>query len=358
MPDSHDIAARKADHLALARTGDVGFVQKTALWEAVEFVHDALPEIAVSEVDVRADWLGRTLRAPLVIAAMTGGTDEARAVNRDLAAAAEAHGIGFCFGSQRPLLTRDIHAGYRVRTVAPTALVVGNLGVVQAAATPTARLEELVAFSGANALAIHLNPGQEMAQPGGDRDFRGGIEAIRRIVAELSVPVVVKETGCGISANVGARLAAAGVRWVDTGGAGGTSWVAVEMHRADADLRATAARFRDWGIPTAASVAGLAGLPVEVCATGGIFSGLDAAKALALGASCVGVARPLLQAQARGPEELDRAIVQILDELRTAMVLTGCRSLADLRALPLVVGEPLLRWLPPAHPLRKRTPGG
>ena len=219
MPDPHDIAARKADHLALCTDGDVGFVQKTALWDQVELVHDALPELAVDEVDLSVDWLGKRLRAPLIIAAMTGGTARAEAINRDLAAAAEAHGIGFGFGSQRPLLSRGIEAGYRVRDVAPTALVIGNLGVVQAGAVPTARLRELCAFSGADALALHLNPGQEMAQPEGDRDFRGALDTIRRVVSELGLPVLVKETGCGLSRRVGQRLVDAGVRWVDTGGA-------------------------------------------------------------------------------------------------------------------------------------------
>lgn len=357
MPDPHDIASRKADHLALATSGDVGFVTKTALWEHVELVHEALPELSLAEVDLRVDWLGKTLRAPLVIAAMTGGTAKAEGINRDLAAAAEAHGIGFCFGSQRPLLSRGIETGYRVRDIAPTALVVGNIGVVQAGAVSAARLRELLAFCGADALAIHLNPGQEMAQPEGDRDFRGGLATIRRVVAELGAPVVVKETGCGISRSLGQRLMAAGVRWIDTGGAGGTSWVAVEMHRANPEERALAARFRDWGIPTAASVAGLAGLEVAVCATGGVASGLEAAKALALGATCVGVARPLLQARERGVDALDRAIVALIAELRTAMVLTGCANVAALRSTPLVLGEPLLRWIPAASAVRARLVG-
>lgn len=358
MPAPPDIASRKADHLALATSGDVGFVHKTALWEEVDFLHDALPELAVDEIDLQVDWLGKRLRAPFVIAAMTGGTPAAEAINRDLAAAAEAHGIGFCFGSQRPLLTRGIEAGYRVRDVAPSALVVGNIGVVQAGAVPTQRLKDLLAFSGADALAIHLNPGQEMAQPEGDRDFRGGLSTIQRIIGEIGVPVLVKETGCGISRAAGERLARIGVKWIDAGGAGGTSWIAVEMHRAHDEERSVAERFRDWGIPTAACVAGLGGLGPALCATGGVANGLDAAKALALGSTCVGVARPLLQARARGPAHLDRAILDLVGELRTAMLLTGCRTVSDLHALPLVLGERLLRWVPKAAPVRARTVGG
>jgi isopentenyl-diphosphate delta-isomerase len=355
VPAPPDITARKADHLALATEGDVGFVTKSAGWEHLDFVHHALPELHADELDLGVEWLGKRLRAPLVIAAMTGGTPRAEAINQALAAAAEAHGIGFCFGSQRPLLSRGITDGYRVRDVAPTALVVGNIGVVQAAAVPTERLRALCTFSGADALAIHLNAGQELAQPGGDRDFRGGVDTIRRVVAELGLPVMVKETGCGLSREAGERLVSAGVTAVDTGGAGGTSWVAVEMHRAEADQRALAERFRDWGIPTAASVASLDGLPLSICATGGVANGLDAAKAIALGASCVGVARPLLQAHARGA--LDEAIVALLAELRTAMLLLGVRTVAELQRVPLVMAEPLRRWLPPAAPVRRRLYG-
>lgn len=344
MPEPHDISARKADHLALCETGDVGFVGKSTLFEDVELVHDALPELHADEVDTSCVVLGKSLRAPLLIAAMTGGTDQAEAVNRRLAAAAERHGIGFCFGSQRPLL-RGHEAGYRVRDLAPNALIVGNIGVVQAAQTPTARLRELVEFSGADALAIHLNPAQEMAQPGGDRDFRGGLDAIARIVTEIGVPVLVKETGAGISRRVAERLVSAGVRWIDTGGAGGTSWVAVEMHRAQAEQKAIAARFRDWGIPTAACILRLSGVGASILATGGVADGVDVAKAIALGATAAGMARPLLKAQARGEAALDAAIVQIVSELRTAMVLTGSANLGALASADRTLGTRLRAWI-------------
>ena len=344
MPDSTDISARKSDHLVLCETGDVGFVNKSTLFEDVELMHDALPELHADQVDTTCEVLGKRLRAPLLIAAMTGGTPEAETVNRRLAAAAERHGIGFCFGSQRPLL-RGQHAGYRVRDLAPFALVVGNIGVVQAAATSTQQLRELVQFSGADALAIHLNPAQEMAQPGGDRDFRGGLDTIRRVVEEIGVPVLVKETGAGISRPVGERLVAVGVRWIDAGGAGGTSWVAVEMHRAVDAQKALAARFRDWGIPTAAAVLGLRGVGASVIATGGVSDGLDVAKAIALGATAAGMARPLLKAQAAGEDALDAAITLVLAELRAAMVLTGSADLVALSGAKRVLGGRISGWV-------------
>ncbi|MEN9786645.1 MAG: hypothetical protein RLZZ299_1909 [Pseudomonadota bacterium] len=346
---------RKDDHVALCRDGDrVAFRERTTLLEEVQLVHDALPELGLAEVDLRASFAGRVLRAPLVIAAMTGGTPQASAINRDLAAAAERHGLAFAFGSQRPLLTRGIRDGYDIRDVAPTALVLGNIGVVQARETPTAALRGMLEETRADALCVHLNPAMELVQPGGDSDFRGGLDTIRRLVEELDRTVIVKETGCGLSRGVAERLVAVGVTHVDVSGAGGTSWVGVETERAGGRQAALGARFWDWGIPTAASVAALSDLPLRICATGGVRDGLDGACALALGAHVVGVARGLLQAQAQGPDVLDDAIVAFLDALRTAHVLTGARDGDALRRVPLVLGPTLRRWIPAAHPLHAR----
>ncbi len=336
------IASRKADHIALCVDGDVGFEHKTNLFEDIELEHDALPELDMDEIDLSTTFALVRLRAPLIIAAMTGGTADADRINRELAAAAQHFGLGFGFGSQRPLLMRGIRDGYFIRDVAPDALVLGNIGVVQARETPTARLRELIDQTGCDALCVHLNPAMEVIQPGGDRDFRGGLDTIRRLVGELGKPIIVKETGCGLSRRVGERLLGAGVTHVDTSGAGGTSWVAVEAARAKDGQRALGERFLDWGITTAASVAQLRGLGLTVCATGGISNGLEIAKALALGATCAGVARPLLQAQARG--ELHAAIQALLDELRVACLLTGAGSVRDLADVPRRVGARLAGW--------------
>jgi len=356
MPDPKqpDIAARKADHIALCITDEVKFQAKTTLLEEVELVHDALPDFGLDEVDLTTHFAGKTLRAPLFIAAMTGGTEKAEAINRDLATVAEAFGIGLCFGSQRPLLVRGIRHGYFVRDVAPTIPVFGNIGVVQARETPTARLAEMLYECGADALCVHLNPAMEVVQPEGDRDFRGGLETIRRLVAELPQTVVVKETGCGLSRAVGERLVAAGVRWVDVSGAGGTSWVGVEARRAAAGQRALGDRYWDWGIPTAASVAQLADLGLGIIATGGVADGLAAARALALGATAAGIARPFLQAQARGIEPLRDAVTQVIEEIRLAHLLTGARDGDALRRAPLLVGDRLLKWIPRGTSLRER----
>ncbi len=300
------VGRRKADHLALCATDDVAFRTKTTLFEQVRFLHDALPDLDEGALNVSCTIFGKTLRAPLVIAAMTGGTEEAAAINRELASVAEERGLAFGLGSQRAMLVHaEARASYDVRDVAPTALVLGNLGVVQARACSSAQIASLARSVGADALCIHLNPAMELVQPEGDRDFTGGLETIARLVRELPIPVIVKETGCGLSRSVGARLASVGVRHVDTSGAGGTSWVAVETKRAEAALdqegRALGEALWDWGIPTAASVAMLAPLGFEtLVATGGVATGLDVARAIALGATAVGVARPMLKALRTG----------------------------------------------------------
>ncbi len=352
------ISVRKADHLDLCTHGDVAFRSKSTLFEDISFVHDALPELAVSDIDLSSQFAGRPLRAPVVIAAMTGGVDRAEAINRDLASVAEELGIGFAFGSQRPLLVRGIREGYRVRDVAPNALVLGNIGVVQAAVTPTAALQDLVHQSGADALVVHLNPAMEVVQPEGDDDFRRGLDTIARLVAELTCPVVVKETGCGLSRKVGQRLVSLGVKWVDTSGAGGTSWVAVEANRASGQQRALGEAFWDWGIPTAASVAQLSGLGLGICATGGLSNGLEVAKAIALGASCGGIARTFLQAHAEGGRDAVRDIaLRIIQEIRIVCLLTGSRDISALQSAPLVLGGGIARWIPRASPAAAHLQG-
>ena len=353
-----DISARKADHLDLCATDDVAFRTKTTLLEQVELVHDALPELAVSEVDLSTPFVGRTLRAPVVIAAMTGGVDRAEAINRELASVAEELGIAFGFGSMRPLLEHGIRAGYDVRADAPNATLLGNIGVVQAAKASTQQLSDLVGSTDCNALCVHLNPAMEVVQPEGDNDFRHGLDTITRLVEGLPVPVIVKETGCGLSRKVGERLVARGVRWVDVSGAGGTSWVAVEALRARARTQALGQLYWDWGIPTAASVAQLDGLGLGIVATGGLRNGLDVARALALGATAGGLARNLLKAWNEGGREgALKAGAELIEEVRIACLLTGSPTPAHLREQPVVLGPDLRRWVPRNSALAGRQLG-
>jgi isopentenyl-diphosphate delta-isomerase len=357
------IGQRKADHLALCADEDVGFREASTLLECVRLVHDALPDLHADEIDPSVTLFGKRLRAPIVIASMTGGTDEAGRINRELASIAEERGYGFGLGSQRAMHVRPgTTDSFRVRDLAPTALILGNVGVVQARSMSTPEVKSLVDQVGADALCVHLNPAMELVQPGGDRDFRSGLDTIARLVADSGVPIIVKETGCGLSPAVGRRLRSVGVAHVDVSGAGGTSWVGVETKRAAAAGDQAAQRLGealwDWGVPTAASVALLAPLGFEtIVATGGVGSGLDVARAITLGASAAGLARPVLRALAGGTavggsgvsaSNRARAIAllaSVEDELRAAMLLTQSRDLSALRKAPRVVTGALRPWI-------------
>ncbi|MEN0066458.1 MAG: type 2 isopentenyl-diphosphate Delta-isomerase [Myxococcota bacterium] len=349
------ISQRKAEHLDLCATDEVAFQGKTTLFEEVSLVHEALPEMSVADVDLTTTFLGKTLSAPVMIAAMTGGTERAEAVNQTLAQVADELGLGFGFGSMRPLLEAGIKTGYEVREVAPNALVLGNLGLVQARAASTSQVAAMVADVGCDALAIHLNPAMEVIQPEGDDDFTDGLPTIERYVKELPVPVVVKETGCGLSRRTAKRLIDLGVANVDVSGAGGTSWVGVETLRARARTRRLGELFWDWGVPTAASVAQLSGLGLNVVATGGVKHGLDVARAVALGARLGGLARPFLMAYNEGGYDgVKAAGEELIEELRVACLLSGSRTPSDLATQPVVLGPKLERWVPSDSPLRSR----
>ena len=349
------ISNRKADHIQLCIDGDVGFTHKTTLLDDVEFIHDALPELHVHDIDLSTEFAGKKLRAPLVIAAMTGGVDKAETINTELAQIAEELGIGFAFGSQRPLLQHNITAGYDVRNQAPTTLLLGNIGIVQATQSSTGAIQQMVERSAVDALCVHLNPAMEVVQPEGDKDFRGGMECLERLQKELSIPLVVKETGCGISRTVAERIRNLGIAWVDVSGAGGTSWVAVETHRAQDSQKSLGQRFWDWGIPTAASVVQVSDAGLRSCATGGIQNGLMAAKAIALGASCAGMARVVLQAHNAGGYNGAKVFLQqCIDEIRIAMLLTGSQNISQLQTKPLIISNTLQKWIGKNSSIEKR----
>lgn len=341
-----EIKQRKADHLSLCATDEVAFRGQTTLLECVRLMHQSLPDLALDEIDLGVDLLGKRLRAPIVIAAMTGGHERASEVNRALARIAERRGYAIGLGSQRAMhVVPSTTCTFQVREVAPTALLLGNLGVIQARDMATGVITELLDAVGADALCVHMNPAMEVVQPGGDRDFRGGRDTMARLVRELTVPVVAKETGNGISPQTAGALREAGVRHVDTSGAGGTSWVGVETLRAEGAARDLGEALWDWGVPTAASVRYAVAAGHQTIATGGISSGLDIARAIALGAAAGGIARRVFQAFVRGgEEEAERFLVGVEDELRTVMLLTGARDVAALRSAPRLITGELRDW--------------
>ncbi|MFU8803693.1 MAG: type 2 isopentenyl-diphosphate Delta-isomerase [Bradymonadaceae bacterium] len=360
MADSPKISDRKADHLALCAEQDVEARRKTTLLEEVELLHDSLPELDVESIDLGVEVLGKSLAAPLLITGMTGGADEAQEINRVLAQIAEELGIAFGVGSQRAMLDhKDLKKSYQVRDVAPTILLFGNIGAVQAANLSTAKARDLVGAIEADALCIHLNPGQELIQPEGDRDFRGCLEAITRLHDELDVPVIVKETGCGLSPRTLDKIRSTGVDWVDTSGAGGTTWIGVESMRTDeAPQKTLGALFWDWGIPTAPSIVYARERDFSVIASGGLRDGLDAARAIALGANLCGMALPWLRAAHEGGLDGARAFgASTLSALRTACLLTGSSTIEELRDTPKVLGPKLERWLGKYTAVKGRKPG-
>ncbi len=348
--EKDDLSGRKSDHLDLAISGDVGF-RSSGLLEEVGLVHCSLPEIAVDEIDTRTTVAGLPVRVPILIAGMTGGNQRALLINQQLAEVAQTGGYAIGLGSQRAMiktgkLNEEVATSYQIRALAPDVPILANIGVVQAAESSTELVAEMVAAVDANALCIHLNPAQEMIQPGGDRDFRGGLKAIERLVTSLAVPVIVKETGCGISRKVAERLRSVGVEHLDVSGAGGTSWVGVETRRASGQQKDSGELFWDWGIPTAASLLQVRGAQFRtLIASGGIKTGLDVARAVALGATMAGIARPVLQALDHGgvPEAL-QFLKQVELDLKTALLLTGCRTLADLTSAPRRLGPTLAAW--------------
>lgn len=308
----------------------------TAGFEAYAFSHRALPEIDLAEVDTSLELFGRKLKAPLLISCMTGGTPEATLINRRLARVAAHHGLAMGLGSGRALLESPATLeSFDVRADAPDVLLFANLGAVQLNKGYGAQeCRRLVEMLGADALVLHLNPLQEALQPEGDTCFRGLLAKIADLCAHLSVPVVAKEVGWGIGASDVRALFDAGVAAVDIAGAGGTSWSEVERYRLAQPWRArVAAAFAGWGVPTAqALVEARAIAPAgTLIASGGILSGLDAAKALALGADLVGIAGPFLRAADESLEAALELASEYLETLRTAMFCTGVRSLRELR---------------------------
>ena len=299
-----------------------------------------MPEIDKNEIDLSTSAFGKKLNSPLFITAITGGHPAAKNINKQLAIAAENNGIALGVGSQRAACEHsELEDTYTVvRENAPDCLLVGNIGAPQLNLA-----EKAVEILDADILAIHLNPLQESIQPEGDLDARGYLDLINQITQSVDIPVVAKETGCGISAESAKTLVNAGVDYIDIEGAGGTSWAAVETYRADD--RYLGEIFWDWGIPTAISTAEVTNaVDVPVISSGGIRSGLEAAKAIALGADAVGMALPFLK-NSSSQDQLNKFIERFNDSLRIAMFLVGANNIEELKQSKLVIRGKTREWL-------------
>jgi len=334
MPKVTPTSARKADHIRINLDEDVRSGLTTGL-ERYHFLHQALPEVDLEKIHLGMSLFGRSLKTPMLISSMTGGTEQAGKINRILARAAQETGIALGLGSQRAAIEHpELASSFEVRELAPDILLLANLGAIQLnygyGAEHCQRAVDMVE---ADALILHLNPLQEAVQPGGDTNFAGLLKKIEMVCKTLSVPVVAKEVGWGISEQTARRLVDAGIAAIDVAGAGGTSWSQVERHRAQNEGQVRlAAAFVDWGIPTADSILQIrkAAPDTPIFASGGLRTGLDIAKCIALGASLGGMASPFLKAASRSLDDTIMAIREVAREIRVTMFAAGVGNLREL----------------------------
>jgi len=347
------IEKRKTNHIRICIEENVKARQATTGFEDIFLVHRALPEIERDKINLSTKVFNHTLSAPLIVEAMTGGAAETTKINVSIAEAVEELGLGMGVGSQRaaiedPKLEKTFSV---VRKKAPTAFLVANIGGPQLVkGYGVKEAEKAVNMMEADALAIHLNPLQEVVQPEGETNYTGALEKIGEIAKTLDVPVIVKETGAGIAAEEAKMLENVGVDGIDVAGVGGTSWAAVEYYRAKARQDGSSQRlgetFLDWGIPTAVSlVETVKSVNLPVIASGGIRNGIDATKALALGASLASAAYPFLKPATTGSEDVKKALSYLVGEVRNAMFLVGANSIQKLQKVPVVLTGKTAEWL-------------
>ncbi|MBZ0279601.1 MAG: type 2 isopentenyl-diphosphate Delta-isomerase [Anaerolineae bacterium] len=339
---------RKVDHIRINLEKDVQFPRLTTGLERYRFMHQALPEMNLSDVDTRVTLFGKILSAPIIISSMTGGTDMAYRINQHLAKAAQTQGVAMGLGSQRAGIEKPHLAyTYQVRDVAPDILLFANVGAVQLNYKYGAeQCQKAVDMIEADALILHFNVLQEAVQPEGDTNFAGLLTKIEQVCKNVSVPVIAKEVGWGFSEQNARDLANAGIAAIDVAGSGGTSWSEVEYHRSPTAFHArVAASFADWGIPTADAIQyAVKGAPnIQIIASGGLRDGIDIAKCIALGATAGGLAGPFLKAADESTEAVDQLIREISTQLRIAMLCSGAKDIMALQKTTLLRNEDILR---------------
>ncbi len=344
---------RKIDHIKIVLAEDVEYKMNTTLFEDIILIHNSLPELSINEINTKTKLFDRVFDYPILIDSMTGGIKIAERINRNLAIGASKFNIPISCGSQRAALEDPSLADtYKViKEVSSDIYLIGNIGVQQLLDDPISTASKVIKMVNADALAIHLNPLQEVVQLEGDVNFKGCIKAIEKVINEFNIPIIVKETGAGISREVAKVLVDIGVSAINVAGAGGTSWSAVEIIRnklimKDEFKSKIAEPFREWGIPTAASlieVLSVANIPV--IASGGIRSGIDIAKAIALGAAFVGIAKPFLKAALESEDSVIDTLEIFIEQLKMAMLLTGADSIASLHKVKYVIVGRLKEWI-------------
>ncbi len=352
MPKKSEIEDRKVEGIHISLKEDVQAKNATTLLEDVILIHNALPELNFDDIDTSTTFLNHKFSAPLLIDAMTGGTKEAAKINSNLAAAAEELGIGMGVGSQRAgLNSKEMAETYAVaRKKAPSAFLIANIGGAQLVeGLDVKKIKKLIDMIKANAIAIHLNPLQELIQPEGEPRFKGVLESISKISSDLGIPVVVKEVGSGISREVAVRLEVTGVSAINVAGLGGTSWAAIEYFRAKKRQMNRKAElgelFWDWGIPTAASIIEVKRTTdLPIIASGGVRTGLDVAKCIVLGTGLAGMAHPLLSVALKSEKEVANLLKKVVQELRSTMFITGVGTIKDLSKARYVITGRLSEW--------------
>jgi isopentenyl-diphosphate delta-isomerase len=330
-------SSRKLDHIKICLEEEVES-EYTGL-EDILLINNSLPELDFSDVITDVEFLGKKLAAPFIIASMTGGHPETTAINRNLAIAVEELGLGMGVGSQRAAIEeKELEESFTVvREYAPTAFIYANIGMPQILEHGVEYAERAVEMIDADALAIHLNFLQEIVQPEGNVNAKMGLRALREVCESLKVPVIVKETGGGISEQVAERIRDCGASAIDVGGKGGTSWSGVEVYRTGDEVsKNTGIDFWDWGIPTAFSIVEC-NRYLPVIATGGLRNGVDVAKSIALGAEIGSAALPFLFPATQSSNEVTKMLKYFVRGLKIAMFLTGCRKVKDLRNIPIIV---------------------
>src|SRR5947199_4443073 len=351
-----EVRHRKIEHVSIALGQDVSAPQR-ASWSDIQFVHQALPEVDLDEIDTSVTFLGRKLRYPIFISSLTGGHPDVTSINSNLARAAERYGLALGVGSQRAAIVNpDVSNSYAVtRQQAPNTFLIANIGapqlIKQARHEPFTleQVQRAIDMIGADALAVHMNSLQEAAQPEGDRRAVGEAAALKALTARLSLPVIAKETGAGVCREQALLLRSCGVAAIDVGGAGGSSMSAMEAARSrsrgDEQTMSIGLLYQDWGIATPICVVEASVALLPLISTGGVRNGLDVARALALGATLAGMGFPFLKAASESYEKVCELLETVVEELKVAMQLSGAKSIADMRHTDIVVTGETRTWL-------------